>query len=407
MKKNQLTTTQNTNLILGKTKSLMRITKKLLEGKSKELTTHKDITLIGDLMWEKESREMTWYEAMEYAKNLRLGGYDDWRLPTIEELREVVTLCGGINTTYGDDNYDEILDKNIANETYQANYKAKGFASYHYWSSTTNAYTSNYAWFVIFGNGYQRNYYKGHGYDVRCVRAGQISLSQKDNKETSIHQKTFSQFVKKLYDRDEKLGRCFERNVTFEGFEDNKLTWSAEAKGEDKQMLITYWGLINMFVKETFGFETKIVNVNVYKNENMDLLGNKKNDNLTTHKDITLIGDLMWEKESREMNWYEAMEYAKNLRLGGYDDWRLPTIEELGDVVRLCGGELGNEFENIDNEAYQESYKEKGFTSNSYWSSTTHVNYSYAAWPVYFGSGGQLYHRKSGSFYVRCVRAGQ
>jgi len=38
----------------------MKITKKLLEGKKKELvrksediTAHKDITIIGDLMWEK------------------------------------------------------------------------------------------------------------------------------------------------------------------------------------------------------------------------------------------------------------------------------------------------------------------------------------------------------------------
>ena len=31
----------------------------------------------------------TWDEANEYAKNLRLGGYDDWRLPTIDELSKV------------------------------------------------------------------------------------------------------------------------------------------------------------------------------------------------------------------------------------------------------------------------------------------------------------------------------
>jgi hypothetical protein len=49
MKKTQLTTTKSTALTLGKTKSLMSIIKKLLEGKSKELTTHKDITLIGNL----------------------------------------------------------------------------------------------------------------------------------------------------------------------------------------------------------------------------------------------------------------------------------------------------------------------------------------------------------------------
>jgi len=75
------------------------------------------------------------------------------------------------------------------------------------------------------------------------------------------HQKTFDALVKKIYDRDYDLGTCFERNISFESFEDNKLTWGSHADGDDKKLLITHWGLINMFVKDTFGFETKIVNV--------------------------------------------------------------------------------------------------------------------------------------------------
>ncbi len=75
------------------------------------------------------------------------------------------------------------------------------------------------------------------------------------------HQKTFDTLVKKLYDRDYDLGACFERNISFENFEDNKLTWASMAEGEDKKMLITHWGLINMFVKDIFGFETKIINI--------------------------------------------------------------------------------------------------------------------------------------------------
>lgn len=32
-----------------------------------------------------EFDKMTYNEAVEYCKNLRLGGYSDWRLPTLEE----------------------------------------------------------------------------------------------------------------------------------------------------------------------------------------------------------------------------------------------------------------------------------------------------------------------------------
>jgi DNA polymerase-3 subunit gamma/tau len=75
------------------------------------------------------------------------------------------------------------------------------------------------------------------------------------------HQKTFDALVKKIYDRNYDLGACFERNISFESFKENKLTWGSTVEGDEKKMLINHWGLINMFVKDTFGFETKIVNI--------------------------------------------------------------------------------------------------------------------------------------------------
>jgi len=57
------------------------------------------------------------------------------------------------------------------------------------------------------------------------------------------------------------MGSCFERNIEFESFADNKLTWNSTAEGDEKKMLIQNWGLINMFVKDLFGYETKIVNI--------------------------------------------------------------------------------------------------------------------------------------------------
>ena len=89
----------------------------------------------------------------------------------------------------------------------------------------------------------------------------QAEVTQPSAAAINPHQKTFDALVKKLYDRDYDLGACFERNIAFENFEDNKLTWASMAEGEDKKMLITHWGLINMFVKDIFGFETKIVNI--------------------------------------------------------------------------------------------------------------------------------------------------
>ena len=74
-------------------------------------------------------------------------------------------------------------------------------------------------------------------------------------------QKIFNKLIQKIYNRDYILGDCFERNIIFESFEDNKVTWRSIASGEDKKMLFSYWGLINMYVKDIFGFETKIINL--------------------------------------------------------------------------------------------------------------------------------------------------
>jgi len=43
------------------------------------------------LMWtiRDNGKGLTWFEAVEYAKQFRVGGYSDWRLPTVDELEEL------------------------------------------------------------------------------------------------------------------------------------------------------------------------------------------------------------------------------------------------------------------------------------------------------------------------------
>ena len=56
------------------------------------------------LMWQQtDGGEMTWEQAIIYAKNLSLGGHSDWRLPFAKELFSILdesTLNPAMNTTY-------------------------------------------------------------------------------------------------------------------------------------------------------------------------------------------------------------------------------------------------------------------------------------------------------------------
>ncbi|SFV70575.1 DNA polymerase III subunits gamma and tau [hydrothermal vent metagenome] len=104
--------------------------------------------------------------------------------------------------------------------------------------------------------------------ESKATQECSVESSKKDSvpdtpiaKQINPHQKIFDALVKKIYDRDYDLGSCFEHNIAFESFENNKLTWGSQADGDDKKMLIKHWGLINMFVKDLFGYETKIINI--------------------------------------------------------------------------------------------------------------------------------------------------
>ncbi|MBU0487510.1 MAG: protein kinase [Bacteroidetes bacterium] len=75
-----------------------------------------------------------------------------------------------------------------------------------------------------------------------------------------------------------------------------------------------------------------------------------------------------------------------NLNLNGYDDWFLPSKDELNLMYKnLHKNGIG------------------GFSTNFYWSSSEHN--AYYAWLQNFINGYQGYYNKDNSYYVRCVRS--
>ncbi|MFH1922962.1 MAG: DUF1566 domain-containing protein, partial [Planctomycetota bacterium] len=94
----------------------------------------------------------TWQNALAHCDGLSWAGHADWRLPDSHELQSIVD--------YGSSG--PAIDQIAFPLT----------PSSDFWSSSSCAADSSYAWLVSFGNGYVNLYGKVNGYNVRCVRGG-------------------------------------------------------------------------------------------------------------------------------------------------------------------------------------------------------------------------------------------
>ncbi len=114
------------------------------------------------VMWAADGKEeganygekLNWQDSMDYCNNLTFAGYNDWYLPSIEELESI---------------FDDDYFRNIAiNTDYFPNTRTWGVP--FYWSSTELALYPDNAWIAFFTFGDVNHFDKNYFYYLRCVR---------------------------------------------------------------------------------------------------------------------------------------------------------------------------------------------------------------------------------------------
>lgn len=117
---------------------------------------------------------------------------------------------------------------------------------------------------------------------------------------------------------------------------------------------------------------------------------------------------LMWQDNadvndsSKTQRWDGVITYCENLVLGGYSDWRAPSIEELFSIA-------DKKRDNPLLDPAQGSTLDPTFVYvgiDYYWSSTLDANISSdKAWALFSPNGYDILNSKSTYFNVRCVRS--
>ncbi len=111
---------------------------------------------------------------------------------------------------------------------------------------------------------------------------------------------------------------------------------------------------------------------------------------------------LMWQDDritdTLLISWDEAMRYCETLVFGGYDDWRLPSKQEMLSTIDpdRCDHEVQGAMPiNI-------HFLHKH--PDVYWVSDTVKTMDELAWRVHFDNGEAHWGPKRFEFHVRCVR---
>jgi len=298
------------------------------------------------LIWQDDAsvgrEKMDFAQARGYCRSLSLAGHHDWRLPNVNELQRL-------------------------NGSEEKMHKVSHVPSGSFWSSTLLEQDGwQYVQGVRYPGGRSGHTNPKNAMLVRCVRTGATEIgprpaaadvsAEKRRVQAENQQK---QSMKARQESAERLRRAAE---AAEAERQAKLRAERKRKAEAEAARLKR-------EQERAA------------QERFELL-----------QQVALIdpeSGLAWQDEQangeRRLTWSEAADYCTSLRIAGYDDWQLPTSDELETLYR-----------------HREDLKHSADTV--YWTGTLIDADNGTVEYVDFGSGAQFWTTKNRAFNVRCVR---
>lgn len=255
-----------------------------LKGKKMAFKNNNDGTITDQntgLIWQEipTKKGFDWNDAEKYTEDLKLGGYDDWRMPTAKELFSISDFNSGwpyIDTAYFSLVNNEFID-----------------TSEQYWSS---------------------NKYVGHTEEGGFTAAFGVNYA-------TGHIKAYA---------GEAIKNSIEQKGLPSGEENGQRSGGGGGKGGGRQKPDSNQEPNsnanrpsgNPNLKHVRAVRGTVYGIN-------DFVDNK---NGTITDQAT---GLMWSTNDSEkgLDWKNALQYAENSNLAGYTDWRLSNVKELQGIV--------------------------------------------------------------------------
>ena len=440
-----------------------------------------NIKQIGNLQWSNKTPfTLSQPEAKNYCQDLREGGHNDWRLPTISELRTLIQNCPATETNGDCKVTDHFLSKKYSNGCFGCIRNPKKDINYSKLRDLENLWSSSslsdnpevYAFYVDFQNGRVTFSSKINSLHARCVRNSK-PVGIEEEKKISI--KTFKEVdterwsKRSLKKMDLNAAKQYCANLN----EDENGGWRLP-NIDELRTLIKYcpktqtngacnpsnWdGNCYCYDKSNNGgFYSKLgdndkvalwsssYTYNHLNHQNSPLIVSFNNagiyptgtvaghlpeyyvrcfwdphdPNLEPTPETLKVKGLPWsEKSAEKMNWNDAVNYCSNLNEGGYNNWRLPNIDELRTLIENCprtetDGECGVTNSCLSSKCRHACGGYKNDSSGKYsklgdidslWSSSSvESDNSKSVWKVSFDNGSVYSTRIGSKLYARCVR---